>query len=148
MRLEERIQDDVKAAQKASASGRLGTLRLLVAALKNRSIEKRTSGSAEQLTDEDVIEVLQREAKKRREAIDIYRKTKREDLAHKEEAELAVINEYLPSMLGRAEIEAVLDELVASGVHDFAPLMKAAMERLKGRADGKLVSELVRAKAQ
>lgn len=143
MALAERLTQEAIAAQKAGDSGRLGTLRLLLAAMQNRAIEKRGKGDASPLTDIEVTEVLQREAKKRREAADLYAKGGRDDLRAKEEEELAVIAGYLPAEMSRADITAVVKRLVA-GHTEFSSLMKTAMAELKGKADGKLVSDVVR----
>ena len=143
MTLQERLAQDTTAAQKAGDAGRLGTLRLLIAAAQNRAIEKRTGGSPTSLSDDDMLELLRREAKKRREAMELYAQGGRDDLRVKEEAELAVIMEYLPAEMGRADITAVVKRL-ATGSSEFSSLMKAAMAELKGKADGKLVSEVVK----
>ena len=143
MTLQERLAHETTAAQKAGDAGRLGTLRLLIAAAQNRAIEKRTGGSPTSLSDDDMLELLRREAKKRREAMELYAQGGRDDLRVKEEAELAVIMEYLPAEMGRADITAVVKRL-ATGSSEFSSLMKAAMAELKGKADGKLVSEVVK----
>ncbi|MEK7174654.1 MAG: GatB/YqeY domain-containing protein [Patescibacteria group bacterium] len=146
MSLLSRISEDIKTAQKAVEAVRLDTLRFLMAQLQNREIEKRGSGSAGPLTDEETLQVIQREAKKRREAIELYRAGNRADLATKEEAELDIISAYLPAQFGEAEIAAVIDRLVAKGPREFNAIMKMAMAELKGRADGKAVGEAIRAK--
>ena len=143
MTLQERLAQDTTAAQKAGDAGRLGTLRLLLAAAQNRAIEKRTGGSPASLSDDDMLELLRREAKKRREAMDLYAQGGRDDLRKKEEAELAVIMGYLPAEMSRADIAAVVKRL-ATGSLEFSSLMKAAMAELKGKADGKLVSDVVK----
>lgn len=144
MTIAERLAQDTTAAQKAGDAVRLGTLRLLVAAAQNRAIEKRTKGSDAPLTDEEMVELLRRESKKRREAIDLYTKGGRDDLRAKEEAELLVIAQYLPADMSRADVLAVVKRLASGGTFDFNSLMKATMAELKGKADGKLVSELVK----
>ncbi|MEK7110747.1 MAG: GatB/YqeY domain-containing protein [Patescibacteria group bacterium] len=146
MSLLSRISEDIKTAQKAVEAVHLNTLRFLMAQLQNREIEKRGSGSAGPLTDEETLQVIQREAKKRREAIELYRAGNRADLATKEEAELDIISAYLPAQFGEAEIAAVIDRLVAKGPREFNAIMKMAMAELKGRADGKAVGEAIRAK--
>jgi len=112
--------------------------------LQNREIEKRGTGQAPVLGDEEVIEIMQREVKKRREAIELFRKGGRPELAEKEEKELIFINEYLPARMRREEIVVLVCELKKSGLNDFNSLMKEAAKATKGKADGKLVSEIVR----
>jgi hypothetical protein len=142
--LGERIAQDLVAAQKAGDAFRVQTIRFLIAQLKNRSIEKRSAGSGEILTDTEVIEVLQREAKKRREAIDIYANGGRADLAEREHRELKLVLGYLPKPMEQAEVVAVVRKLAAEGNGGFKVLMKAAMGELKGKADGKLIAEAVK----
>ncbi len=144
MGMEARIRADITSAQKAGETFRVDTLRLMIAEITNRVIEKRSAKQVEVLTDEDVRGVLQREAKKRREAFEIYTKANRTDLAKKEGDELALIETYLPKMMGRDEVKRIVEEVVAKTGKDFAPAMKEAMARLKGQADGKLVTELVK----
>ncbi len=144
MTLSERISEDIKAAQKNGETERLGVLRLVSAAIHNRVIEKGIQGS--ELPDEEVLAVLQKEAKKRREAIALFRQGKRDDLADKEEKELALLQTYLPPALTRADIEKVVAALRAEGLSDVNALMKAAMARLKGQADGRLVREVIEEK--
>ena len=144
MTLQERLTQDTTVAQKAGDAVRLGTLRLLLAAVQNRAIEKRAGGSGAMLSDDEMLEVLRRESKKRREAVQLYTKGGRDDLRKKEEAELAIIAGYLPADMSRADIVAVVKRLAAAGPHEFSSLIKVAMGELKGRADGKVVSEVVK----
>lgn len=144
MSLLERIHDDVKDAMKAHDTERADIIRFLVAQLQNKSIENRAAHKSEDLSDEEVLQVLQREAKKRKEAIELYTKGGRGDLASKEGRELAFLMEYLPREMTRDEIVAVIEQYRARGVTGFAPLIKEVMRELKGRADGKLVSEIVK----
>lgn len=145
MTLEERIQSDIKTAQKAAAADRLALLRLLHAALQGRQIEKRGKGGEAVLSDEEVLQVVQREAKKRREAIELYTKGGRPELAKQEEAELLIINEYLPTMMGADEIQKIVATVRAGGATEYAAVMKEVMARVRGQADGKLVSDIVKA---
>jgi uncharacterized protein len=148
MALEAQLKDAVKAAMKQGQPARLEILRFLLAQLQAKSIEKRGTGQAEILNEEDVLQVLQKEAKKRKEAAELYVKGGRPDLAEKEEAELVIIYEFIPQPMDRAAVAAVVDELKATGLNDFNSLMKAVMARLKGQADGKTVGEVVREKLQ
>ncbi len=145
MSLSEKIAQDLKTAMKSGQRVRVDVLRMLKAQIKNTEIEK---GRA--LTEEEEIGVLQSAAKKRREAIELYRKGNRPELAQKEAEELGVIESYLPKQLSREEVEAIVAEILAqtgaSSMKDLGKVMKEAMGRLKGKADGKLVQEIVRSK--
>jgi uncharacterized protein YqeY len=138
-----RIEAEVVAALKAKDNLRLQTLRFVRAALENKRIDKRGP-----LTDEDVIGVLANQAKQRRDSIEQFRAGKREDLAAKETAELAVIEEFLPQAMSEAEVReavrAAIAETAAASPKDMGKVMAALMPRVKGRADGKLVNQLVR----
>ncbi|MEY4731207.1 MAG: hypothetical protein RL681_153 [Candidatus Parcubacteria bacterium] len=144
MNLHEHIVQDAATAQKAGDAVRLGTLRLLIAAAQNRAIEKRAGNSDVKLSDDDMLELLRREAKKRREAIELYAKGGRDDLRTKEEAELAIIAGYLPAEMSRADVIVVVKRLAGAGSQEFSSLMKAAMAELKGKADGRVVSDVVK----
>jgi uncharacterized protein YqeY len=143
MTSKQRLQDDLKRAMRDQDEVRKRTLRLALAAIKNREIEVRG-----ELTDEDVLAILQKEAKQRRETLDELGRTHRPDLVASEQAELAVLEEYLPQQLSRAEIEGlaaqVIIELNAEGMPDMGDVMRTLMPQVKGRADGKLVSQVVR----
>ena len=139
----ETIRADMTAAMRARDAARRDTLRLLIAALDNARI-----AAGRDLSDEDAVVALQREARQRRDSIEEYRKGGRDDLAAREEAELAVIGDYLPDALGEDEIRAAIDEVVAevgaSGPGDLGKVMGPVMARVRGRADGRRVNELVR----
>ncbi len=130
---------------KAGDKAKVGTLRMVRAQIKDRQIAK---GS--ELSDDDVLTVLNNAAKKRREAIEMYEKTDRDDLLAIERAELDIIANYLPEQLSEAEIEQIVSKVIsetgASGVQDLGKTMGAAMQQLKGKADGKLIQQLVRQK--
>jgi len=144
MLLQERLAVDLKTALKSSNSFRVGILRLLSAALQNEIISKRTNGTDNLLTETDVIGVLKREAKKRKESIDIFKKAGRFDLSKNEEKELLIIQEYLPPEISHEEIEVMVKKIIASGVTDFPALMKSVIVEFKGAADGKQVAEIVK----
>ena len=146
MSLLDQIVADITAAMKAKEADRLSTLRMVKATLMNRKIEK---GS--ELTDEEVQKALQSLVKQRKDSIDQYEKAGRAELAAKEAAEVAVIEEYLPVAASAEEIEqAVADAVAATGatsMKDMGLVMKAALAYLAGKnADGKAVSEAVKAK--
>ncbi|MEX0630261.1 MAG: GatB/YqeY domain-containing protein [Chloroflexota bacterium] len=143
MSLQTDIESDMRAAMKARDAVRVSTLRLAMAAAHNRQIEL-----GHELTDADVVEVLDRQVKQRRESIELYRKGGRPELADAEEAELAVLREFLPEPLTDAELERLARDAVAatgaSGPADMGRVMGVLVPQTKGRADGKAVSELVR----
>jgi hypothetical protein len=147
MALRDRLLDDLKAAMKAQDAKRLATLRMLKAeVLKGEVALRETKGLDYHLDDAEVTRLLSAYAKQRRESIEAYRKGGREDLAAQEEAELAIVEGYLPTALSedevRAVVEAVIAETGASSKKDLGAVMKAAMARLQGAADGKLVNRL------
>ena len=144
MPLKERISSDLKTAMKNANSFRVGVLRLLSASFQNEAIAKRTRGEEGELTELELIAVLKREAKKRKESVDIYRSANRPELAENEERELALIKEYLPPEVNPEEIEEVVKKIIASGVSDFPSVMKSAVAEFKGAADGKVVAQTVK----
>ena len=145
MALLEKISDDMKVALKSGKKLRLETLRMIRAGLLEKQVEKRPSGG---MTGEDEVAVLIAAAKKRKEAVTIYREKGREDLARTEEEELGIIQEYLPKQLTAAEIEELVKKTIsasdAATAKDFGKVMPLVMKELKGRADGKLVQEIVK----
>jgi uncharacterized protein YqeY len=145
MSLKERIVKDMTAAMKAREAARLSTLRMVKAALQNREIEK-----GEPLTDDETAKLLQSLVKQRRDSVEQYDKAGRAELAEKERAEIAVIEEYLPQAASREEIERAVAEAIAetgaSSMKEMGAVMKAAQAKLGGSADGRAVSEIVRAK--
>jgi uncharacterized protein YqeY len=146
MTLKERITSDMTAAMKSKEAARLSALRMVKAAVQNREIEK---GGA--LTDEELTKLLQSLVKQRKDSVEQYEKAGRVELAEKERAEIAVIDEYLPRAASREEIERAVEEAVAetgaSSMKEMGAVMKAALTRLAGRnADGRAVSETVKSK--
>ncbi len=139
----ERLDQAFKESLKGQQEVALATLRLLRAALKNRQVELKRP-----LTEEEVQAVVAAQAKQRREAIAEFTKAGRADLAHKEEEELQFLLSFLPPPLSAEELEAELARLIhevgAQSVKDLGKVMKAAMARFAGRADGKVVQEIVR----
>ncbi len=148
MTLKEQLFVDLKAALKNSFLLETSTLRLLLSSLHNREIEKRGKGEDIDLTDEEVIEVLLKEAKKRQESIDAYEKGGRNDLVDKESKELEIIKKYLPPQLNEEEIKRLvknkIDQLGVNSPKDFGLVMKELMKELKGKSDASLVSKLVK----
>ena len=148
MSLKQRIVKDMTAAMKLKDAPRLSTLRMVKAAVQNREIEK-----GEPLTDEETAKLLQSLVKQRRDSVEQYEKAGREELAAKEGAEIAVIEEYLPRAASREEIERAVAEAIAetgaSSLKEMGAVMKAALARLAGRnADGRTVNEVVKSKLQ
>ena len=143
MSLQLRITEELKAAMVARNADRTGALRLIKSALGYAQIEKKTDN----LSDADVTGVLQKEAKKRTNAISEYTTAGREELAAKERAELAIIEEFLPKALSpealEALVKAVIAETGATSKKDMSAVMKATLARAAGQADGKSVSALV-----
>lgn len=143
MGLREKINADIKDALKSGAKDKVSALRMLSAALKNKEIDKRR-----QLTDEEVIETIRTLIKQRKDSIEQFTKGGRQDLADKETAEAALLEVYLPQQLTREELEAMVREAVAQtgaqGARDMGKVMKALVPMTAGRADGKLLSELVK----
>jgi uncharacterized protein YqeY len=135
----------MKAAMRAKDSARLSTVRLLLAAMKQKEVDERV-----ELTDADVVAILEKMIKQRRESIAQFEKASRQDLADQEKAEVAVLSAYLPQRLGDAEIQkeinSVIAETGASGAKDMGKVMAALKARLAGRADMAAVSALVKAK--
>ena len=146
MTLSERISEDMKIAMKSGDKLRLETLRTLRA----QFIELSKRGADKPLTDGDELSVLTSAMKKRKEAIDLYQQAGRKELVQREDAELRIIQEYLPRQLtpqeAEIEIERVIAETGASGPKDFGKVMGPAMKILKGKIDGKMVQEILKKK--
>ena len=146
MALKEKISEDLKAAMKSGEKLRLETLRTMRAALMEKEIELR--GSGKQVTQDDEIATLMSASKKRKESIEHFQAAGRMELVEQETAELKIIQEYLPKQMGEEAISAVIEEVVkatsASGPADFGKVMPQVMKELKGKADGKLIQELVK----
>jgi uncharacterized protein len=138
-RLDQAFKTAIKGQQPVAAS----TLRLLKSAIHYREVELKRS-----LSEDELLAVVATQAKQRREAVAEYSKAGRPDLANKEEEELSILLSFLPEQLGNEEIETVVSgiivELGASGPKDLGRVMKAAMARLAGRADGKMIQEMAR----
>lgn len=140
--IRQQIIDDMKIAMKAHDVLKLGVLRFMLSEIKNREIDAK-----HELVDDEVVALLRTEVKRRNEAIVQFKQGNRLDLAEQEEKELLVINAFLPAQMDGAAIEAIVSKVVATTESkDFGQVMRAVMQELKGQADGKIVSELVRAK--
>mgnify|MGYP003876932205 CR=1 FL=1 len=143
MTLLERLGEDLKQALKAKDAVRVSTLRLARAALHNTEIQR-----GRPLTDEEAQEVLRLEARRRKEAIEAFRRAGREEMAHREELELAVLLEYLPTPLSEEELRRIVQEAIqrlgASTERDVGRVIGAVMREVRGRAEGRDVERLVR----
>lgn len=144
MKLEDRINEDIKSAMLAKDADRLAALRAVKAAI----LLEKTSGKAHELTDADVVKLMQKLVKQRRESAHIYTEAKRPELAEKETVEADHIETYLPRQLSEAELEARLKEIIsetgASSAADMGKVMGAATKQLAGLADGRVISETVK----
>jgi hypothetical protein len=146
MGLKEKLQSDLTDAIRSQDAVKSGTIRMLLAAITNEEVAGK---SAKVLTDAEVITVLSREAKKRREAVEAYTNAKREDLANKEKEEAAVIALYLPEQLSEADIKKLIADAIAetnaAGPTGMGFVMKVLQPKIAGKADGGVVSSLVKA---
>jgi uncharacterized protein YqeY len=142
MALAQRLEEDLKTAMRAGDAIRVSTIRLVRAAIHNEEIERRRP-----LSDDEIRIVLRKEAKRRREAIEMFEKGRRDDLVAKESLELAVITEYLPAALPPEELRKIVAEVIgqikATGRKDTGKVMAQVMPRVAGRADGQTVSKMV-----
>lgn len=143
MKLQKKIQEDIKVSMKAKDGTRVSVLRFLLAAIQNREIELR-----DPLDDEQILQEVVSSAKKRRESIEAFREADRKDLVIKEETELAILEEYLPEQLSSDEVRKIVKEVVlsvgASSPADMGQVMKEVMPRVRGQAEGKMVNQIVR----
>ncbi len=147
MNIKENILDDLKSAMKSKDSDRLMVLRSLKSKILEREISERKGGESV-LTDEQIIEVLMKAAKQRKESIEQFESGGRVDLADKEKKELSIIEEYLPEMMNEDEIRIAvrnqITQMGASGMGDMGKVMGTLMVKLKGKAEGSLISKIVK----
>ena len=145
MTIKEQIMVDMKAAMKAHDAGRLGAIRLLMAAIKQKEVDERI-----QCADADIISIIAKLVKQRHDSIEQYKAANRQDLADKEQAEIDVLSTYLPKPLSEEEILAIIDEAIASigasGMAAMGKVMGAVKPKLTGRADMGKVSALIKQK--
>ena len=149
MSLTTRLDDDLKLAMKSGDKLRVSAIRMLKARIQERQVALRaTEGRDARVDDPTALDVVAAYAKQRRDSIDSYRQGGREDLARREEAELEIIAEYLPKQLGEEDVRQVVREAIAEAgattPREIGAVMKLAMPRVKGAADGKLVNRLAR----
>lgn len=158
MSLKEKIQADIKKAMQSKDQLKVSVLRMLMAAVFNKEKEKRNRLSKteeelekldelSQLTEEEILEVISSEAKKRKDSIEQYQKGGRDDLAEQEKKELKILTEYLPEQMGEEEIRKLVKEKIlelgASGPQETGKVMGAIMPQLKGKTDGTIVNKIV-----
>jgi uncharacterized protein YqeY len=143
--LKERIQDDMKTAMRAKEKARLAVIRMILAAIKQKEIDEQIT-----LSDDQILAVLEKMVKQRRDSIKQYEDANRQELADQEQAEVVILQEYLPEQLGSDEIEAIISEIItdtgAAGPQDMGKVMGALKPRIQGRADMGQASQLVKAK--
>ncbi len=143
MALKEQLDADLKAAMKAKEALKLSVVRMLKSAVKYREIEV-----MKPLDDAGVLGVIASEIKRRRDSVEQYKAGARQDLVEKEEAEIGILQSYLPQQLSEAELRAKVDEVIArtgaKGPKDMGAVMKALMPDVQGRAEGKAVSDMVK----
>ncbi len=159
MTLKEKISQDFKEAFKAREEARVSVLRMLNAAIKNKEVEKRMKLASQgvavaemeiqsQLQDEEVLAVLASEVKRRKDSVKQYTDGGRPELAAGEEAEIKILSAYLPEEMKEEEIRKIVQESIkesgASSIHDLGKVMKILMPRVKGKADGNLVNQIVK----
>ena len=157
MSLKTKLNDDLKSCMKSGDKAKVSVIRMVQATLKNKEIDDRVKAadpndkrSQEQKDDESVMSVLKTLVKQRKDSIEQFKAGGRQDLVDQETAELKILESYMPQQLGAAELEALviaaIQETGASGPKDMGNVMKAVLAKAQGRADGKAVSELVKAK--
>ena len=143
MSLLDTIQSDMYAAMKSGDKHKTGTLRVALSKLKDKKIEKR-----EDLSDVEALKIIQNLVKQRKEAADIYKENGRNDLMENENAELEILNAYLPQMMSeddlRVLVKKVVEETGASGLSDIGKVMPEVMKQSAGKADGKMAQSIVR----
>lgn len=148
MNLREQIMNDVKSAMKSKEQEKLDTLRFLQAAIKNREIDLRPNP----INEEEIVGVIKKLVKQRKESIEQYEAAARADLANKEKTELSILESYLPQQMGEAQLAKIVDEVIAAlnakTAKEMGTVMKEVIARTAGTADNKMISSLVKSKLQ
>jgi uncharacterized protein YqeY len=146
--LKQQLQEELKQSMLAKNALKTSTLRMLLSALNYAEINK--GGANYEATDADVMEVIQKEAKQRRDSIEAFESGGRQEMADKEKQELTILQAYLPEQMSEEEIRNLVDETVsqtgAAGMQDIGKVMGALMPKVKGKSDGNLVNKIVREK--
>lgn len=150
--IEQQLRKDIQEAQRAKEQQRLDTLRMALGAIHNLEVartDRKNADFGKPLAEADCYKVLEQEIKKRTQAIELYRKAKRDELADKEQREADILQPYLASAyMSEAELRALVAELVAQHGKEFKAVMPLASKATRGKADGKLVSQIVREMTQ
>ena len=150
MAIKEQLNEKIKESMKAGTPDRTNILRLAMNAIKNREVENRGKGIEGELTDEDVIDVLMKEVKRRNESAEVYTQAGRQELADTELAEVAIIKEFLPEELSAEELDTIVTDAIAKTeakeIKDMGKVMAEINPQIKGRADSKAVSDLIKKK--
>lgn len=146
MNLKDKILDDLKNAMKNKEAEKLSAIRMLQSAIKNREIELRPNG----ITEQDILAVVKKMAKQRKDSISEFEKAARQDLVDKEKFELSVLETYLPQQMSSEEVAQIVDAVIkeqnATSPKQMGPVVKEVMNRANGMADGKMISDLVRSR--
>ena len=147
--LKEKLQQDMKEAMKAGDANKRMVLSLLQSAIKNKELQKRAkSGKVEELSDEEIMDVISSEVKKRKESIESYEKGGRDEMAQKERDELNILMEYMPEQMPeddiRSEAKKAIEETGAKDIKEMGKVLGVLMPKLKGKADGQTVSRIVK----
>ena len=144
--LKDKIQEDLKAAMMAKETAKLSAIRMLKSAIQYYEIQK--GGAGYEATDEDIIDVIVKEIKKRKESIELYKQGGREDSAASEQKEVEVLESYLPKQMSEDEVRSLVQDAIkqtgAASMQDMGKVMGALMPKVKGKADGGLVSKIVK----
>ena len=148
MSLREKVLEDLKIAMKNKDADRLSAIRFLQAAIKNKEIELRPNS----ITEQDIIAVIKKSAKQRKDSITEFDKAGRADLVAKEQFELGVLEEYLPKQMSQDQVTQIVDEVIkalsATSIKQMGAVIKEVMAKTSGQADGKMISDLVKSKLQ
>ncbi|MBI4670176.1 MAG: GatB/YqeY domain-containing protein [Chloroflexi bacterium] len=148
MGLKEQLNDDLKEAMRAREQARISAIRMLKAAIANVEFARTDAKNPDYgkpLTEGDLLRAVENQIKQRRESIELYTKGNRPELAAQEQAEIAALQKYMPQQLTREEIRVQVEKVIADlNTREFPKVMKEAATRLKGRADGRLVNEVVK----
>ena len=147
MGLKDQLMDDMKTAMKNKETGRLDSIRLLRAAIQRLELDRNDSKDpqyGQPITETDYVGVVQKQIKQRRDSIEAFVKGNRQDLADKEQAELEIMEKYLPAQLTRDEIKTVVAGIIEREGKEFRKIMPLASQALKGQADGRTINEVVK----
>lgn len=150
MTIKEQLNEKIKESMKAGTPDRTNVLRMTMTAIKNREIENRGKGIEGELSEDDVIDILMKEVKRRNESAEVYTQNSRPELAETEMAEMVIIKEFLPEELTTEELDAIVAKAVieteAKDIKDMGKVMAAIASQIKGRADSRVVSDMIKEK--